>query len=57
MIIVDTNVLSEPLKPKPDPSVIAWLDLQIPTDLFVTAITQAEMEYGLWALPDGKRRA
>ena len=57
MIIVDTNVQSEPLKPKPDPSVVAWLNLQIPTDLFVTAVTQAEMEYGPWALPKGKRRA
>ena len=56
MIIVDTMVLSEPFKPKPDPSVIGWLNQQVPTDLFVTTINQAEMEYGLWAMPEGKRR-
>lgn len=57
MIIVDTMVLSEPLKPNPDPSVIDWLDQQVPTDLYLTAINQAEIEYGLWAMPEGKRRA
>ncbi len=56
MIVVDTMVLSEPFKPKPDPLVIEWLDQQVPTDLFVTTINQTEMEYGLWALPEGKRR-
>ncbi len=56
MIIVDTMVLSEPFKPKPGPLVIEWLNQQIPADLFVTTINQAEMEYGLWAMPDGKRR-
>ena len=57
MIILDTMVLSEPLRPEPDPQVIAWLDGQIETNLFVTAITQAEMEFGLWSMPEGKRRS
>lgn len=56
MIILDTMVLSEPFKPKPIPSVVRWLNQQLPTDLFATSISQAEMEYGLWALPEGKRR-
>ncbi len=56
MIIVDTMVLSEPFKPRPDSFVVSWLDRQIPGDLFVTTISQAEMEYGLWAMPEGKRR-
>lgn len=56
MIIVDTMVLSEPLKPQPNANVIAWLDQQLPSNLYVTAISQAEMEYGLWAMPQGKRR-
>lgn len=56
MIIVDTMVLSEPFKPRPNSAVIDWLDQQIPTDLFVTTINLAEMEYGLWSLPEGKRR-
>lgn len=57
MIILDTNVISEPLRPQPNPNVINWLDGQDPSQLFVTSITQAEMEYGLWDLPLGKRRA
>jgi len=57
MIILDTNVISEPLKLNPNPKVIEWLDDQDPSRLFVTAITQAEMEYGLWNLPTGKKRA
>lgn len=56
MIIIDTNVLSEPLKPRPDQAVIAWLDTQVPANLFVTTINQAEMEYGLWSMPEGKRQ-
>ena len=56
MIILDTNVISEPLRPQPDSNVINWLDNQDPRELYVTAISQAEMEYGLWDLPPGKRR-
>ena len=56
MIILDTMVLSEPFRPQPDPDVINWLDQQIPDDLFVTAVTQAEMEYGLRMIPEGRRR-
>jgi len=56
MIILDTMVLSEPFKPQPNSTVIDWLDQQIPSDLFVTTINQAEMEYGFWALPEGRRR-
>ena len=57
MIIVDTMVLSEPLKPRPDPGVIAWLDTRMPGELFTTTINRAEMEYGLWGMPDGGKRA
>ncbi|MCY3996726.1 MAG: hypothetical protein OXF07_11330 [Rhodobacter sp.] len=56
MIILDTMVLSEPMKPQPDPAVIAWLDQQVPNDLYTTIINQAEMYYGLYALPDGKKK-
>ena len=56
MIILDTMVLSEPLKSEPEPAVIEWLDRQISSNLFVTAINQAEMEYGIWAMPQGKKR-
>ncbi len=56
MIILDTMVLSEPLRPNPDSAVINWLDDQLPGEIYTTAINQAEMEYGLWALPQGKKR-
>jgi len=57
MILLDTNVLSEPLKPGPDPTVLAWLDAQAIETLYVSTITLAEIRFGIAALPDGKRRA
>jgi predicted nucleic acid-binding protein len=57
MIILDTNIISEMMKPTPSPSVISWLDAQEVAYLYVTAITIAEISYGLNALPEGQRRA
>ncbi|WP_367026081.1 type II toxin-antitoxin system VapC family toxin [Methylococcus sp. ANG] len=57
MILVDTNVVSELMKAKPDAIVLGWLDGQSRSDLFTSAITQAEIELGIALLPDGKRRA
>jgi len=56
VIILDTNVISEPLKRSPDPAVIEWLDRQNPTTLYVTTISQAELLAGVAALPAGRRR-
>jgi predicted nucleic acid-binding protein len=56
VIILDTNVISEPLKQSPDPAVIRWLDAQSPATLFVTTISQAELLAGVSALPAGRRR-
>lgn len=56
MIIVDTNVLSEPMKAKPDQGVISWFDAQPADDLFVTAITVAELIYGVARMPNGRKR-
>ncbi len=56
MIILDTNVISEPLKPRPDAAVLRWLDRQSPATLYVTTISQAELLAGVAALPAGKRR-
>lgn len=56
MIILDTNVLSEPLRPDPDQRVVQWLDAQIAETLFLTTVTIAELRYGIAALPAGKRR-
>lgn len=57
MIILDTNVISEPFKPTPNPAVMAWLDAQEPETLFITAISLAEMLAGVCKLPEGRRRA
>jgi len=56
LIILDTNVISEPLKPRPDAAVLQWLDRQSPATLYVTTISQAELLAGVAALPAGKRR-
>ena len=56
MIILDTNVISEPLKPSPNPAVMRWLDGQDPRTLFVTSITLAELLTGLEIMPGGRRR-
>jgi predicted nucleic acid-binding protein len=56
VIILDTNVVSEPLRPAPDPAVLAWLDAQAPDTLYLTSITLAELLAGVAALPAGRRR-
>ena len=56
MIVLDTNVLSEEMKPAPEPAVHNWLLRQNPLDLFTTAVTEAEILYGVTVLPDGKRK-
>ncbi|HEX7324235.1 MAG TPA: type II toxin-antitoxin system VapC family toxin [Rhodanobacteraceae bacterium] len=56
MILIDTNVVSEPWKPKPDRHVIAWLDAQVMETLYLSTVTIAELRYGIAALPRGKRR-
>jgi predicted nucleic acid-binding protein len=56
MIVIDTNVLSETLKPSPSDVVLGWLASQEPMAVFITTITQAEVLYGVEALPAGKRR-
>jgi len=56
MILLDTNVLSELMRPRPSARVVAWIAQQPPTDLFTTAITEAEIFYGIELLAKGKRR-
>ena len=56
MILLDTNVVSEPLRPAPDARVIEWIDAQPLETLFLSAITVAELRAGLALLPAGKRR-
>jgi predicted nucleic acid-binding protein len=56
MILLDTNVISEPLRREPEPRVIKWIDAQPLETLFLSAITVAELRAGIALLPDGKRR-
>lgn len=56
MIVLDTNVLSEVLRPAPDPRPLAWLAAQTRADLFTTTVTRAELLYGVQLLPAGQRR-
>jgi len=57
VIILDTNVLSEALSPAPSRTTMAWLAAQDRGAVFTTAITQAEVLYGIEILPAGKRRS
>jgi toxin FitB len=57
MILLDTNVVSEPLRPAPDGRVIAWIDAQAIETTFLSSITVAELRAGVAQMPVGKRRA
>lgn len=55
MIILDTNVLSELMRSQPNKFVLQWIKTHKATNLFITALTQAEILYNLELLPKGKR--
>jgi predicted nucleic acid-binding protein len=57
MILLDTNVVSEAMKPEPASSVQQWLDAQAAETLFLSAITIAELLFGVGALQEGKRKS
>jgi predicted nucleic acid-binding protein len=56
MIVLDTNVVSEAMKPEPHPAVRAWLNDQAAETLYLPSVTLAELLFGIRALPAGKRR-
>jgi predicted nucleic acid-binding protein len=56
MILLDTNVISEPLRLSGDAAVLAWLDAQAIETLYISAISLAELRFGIAVLPLGKRR-
>ena len=56
MIILDTNVVSESLRPFPEQRVINWLNNQIAPTVYTTSTTVAEMLIGIELLPEGKRK-
>lgn len=56
MIVLDTNVISEAMKPAANPAVRAWLNEQVAETLYLTSVTLAEMLFGICVLPAGRRR-
>ncbi|MGB7552763.1 MAG: type II toxin-antitoxin system VapC family toxin [Candidatus Korobacteraceae bacterium] len=56
MIILDTNVLSELLRPRPSARIALWVEEQPRNGVFTTSVTEAEIFYGIELLPKGKRR-
>lgn len=56
MIVLDTNVVSEAMKPNPDTRVLSWLDAQIAETLYLTSISIAELKFGVGVLPEGRRK-
>jgi predicted nucleic acid-binding protein len=56
VILLDTNVVSEAMKPEPDDAVRAWLDDQAAETLYLSSVTVAELMFGIGALPGGKRK-
>jgi len=56
MILLDTNVISEPLKPRPDAAVLAWIDAQPVETLHICTISLAELRFGAAIMPEGKRK-
>jgi predicted nucleic acid-binding protein len=57
MIVLDTNVTSELMRPSPEPGVVAWVRARSGNELYTTSITVAEIGYGVERLPDGARKA
>ena len=56
MIVLDTNVVSEAMKPEPDAAVRDWLDEQAAETLYISSVTVAELLFGIGALPSGRRK-
>ncbi len=56
MILLDTNVISEIMRPTPEPRVVAWLNFYPGSEYWISAITVAEIGLGIALLPTGKRK-
>jgi len=56
MILLDTNIISELMKPLPEPSVLAWIDSQDEHELWTCTTVAAEVHSGLDLMPDGRRQ-
>lgn len=56
MIVLDTNIVSEAMKPEPNPAVRAWLNKQSAETLYLSSVTLAELLFGIASIPNGKRK-
>ncbi|MDR1730852.1 MAG: type II toxin-antitoxin system VapC family toxin [Synergistaceae bacterium] len=56
MILLDTNVVSEAMKPEPNPAVLKWLNEQPAETLYLSSVSLAEMFFGIGALPEGRKK-
>ena len=56
MIVVDTNVISELMRPSPSPAVMAWFSEKDSAGLYLTAVSEAELRAGAAILPERQRR-
>jgi predicted nucleic acid-binding protein len=54
--LLDTNIISQATKPRPSPTLQAWMEAQRDSDLFISALTIAEIRRGILDLPAGRRR-
>ena len=57
MIVLDTNVISELMRSQPHPVVTAWVAAQSRGSLYTTSLSEAELFYGISAMPEGRRRS
>ena len=56
MFVLDTNVISELIRPVPEASVTSWVAAQATSSLYLTAVNEAELRFGVAIMPDGARR-
>ncbi|RWX68880.1 type II toxin-antitoxin system VapC family toxin [Mesorhizobium sp. M4B.F.Ca.ET.089.01.1.1] len=56
MIVLDTNVVSEVMRPQPHPAVLAWLDDQAAETLYISSVTLAEVLFGIEVMAAGRRK-
>ena len=57
MVILDTNALAELIRARPHPAVVEWMDQQDTFELWITAVTAAELRTGVALLPEGRRKS
>ena len=56
MFVLDTNIVSELMRERPNPKVLGWMDNQLTDNLFVTSVAEAEIRTGIAILPEGERK-